>query len=92
MNEQLPGLRLRSPGVIVGGVLLLVVGAACASGGGDDDCDTLGPRPRVFAAGGSGLRVADVGVAEVQSRADNTLAAAVPARGGFGTHLASCGG
>lgn len=92
MNEQLPRLRLRSPGVIVGGVLLLVVGAACASGGEDDDCDGLGPRPAVFAAGNSGLRVTEVDIADVESMAGRSAPAAVPARGGFGTHLASCGG
>lgn len=76
---------LRSPGVIIGGVLLLVMGAACSSGGADDDdCDSMAPTTRVFAAGGSGLRLAEP--------ADQAGLSALPASGGFGTHLASCGG
>ena len=77
---------LRSPKVIVGGVLLFVLAAAGACAGGlddDDDCDSLGSTDQVFAAGSSGVRLA----APVQAQS-----AALPASGGFGTHLASCGG
>jgi hypothetical protein len=71
----------KSPAVIIGGVLLLVTGAACALGDGDG-CSSPRPKPSVFAAGGSGIRLDAAPVA----------AAALPATGGFGTHLASCGG
>ncbi len=76
---------LRSPKVIIGGVLLVVMGAACAcsSVDGDDDCDSMGPTGAVFAAGSSGVRLAAPG---------ETSTAALPSTGGFGTHLASCGG
>jgi hypothetical protein len=70
--------------VIVGGVLLLVMATACAcSSIDDDDCDSLGPTDSVFAAGSSGVRIAPP---------EETSTAALPASGGFGTHLASCGG
>lgn len=73
---------LRSPAVIIGGVSLLLVGLACAIDD-DDDCDSMPvPRQTVFAAGSSGLRLAEPPAA----------AEALPASGGFGTHLASCGG
>jgi hypothetical protein len=77
---------LRSPKVIVGGVLLLVMATACACSSiddDDDDCDSLGPAETVFAAGSSGVRMAPPA---------ETSSAAMPASGGFGTHLASCGG
>jgi len=76
---------LRSPKVVVGGVLLFVLATACACGvmGDDDDCDSLGTTDPVFAAGSSGVRLAPPA---------QTQHAALPASGGFGTHLASCGG
>jgi hypothetical protein len=76
---------LRSPKVVVGGVLLFVLATACACRAVDDDdnCDSLGSTDSVFAAGSSGVRMAPP--AEARS-------AVLPASGGFGTHLASCGG
>ncbi|GIH08726.1 hypothetical protein Rhe02_67930 [Rhizocola hellebori] len=75
---------LRSPKVLVGGVLLLVLATACACGSmDDDDCDSMGTTDSVFAAGSSGVRMAP----PAQTQSD-----ALPASGGFGTHLASCGG
>ncbi|MEV4412698.1 hypothetical protein [Catellatospora sp. NPDC049609] len=72
---------LRSPAVIIGGVVLLVGALACALDD-DDDCDSM-PAPRtVFAAGNSGIRLAE----------PPATSEALPSSGGFGTHLASCGG
>lgn len=77
---------LRSPAVIIGGVLALVATTACVCGLGDDDDDDdcgLGtPGTAVFAAGTS-LRMAEPPAASAEL---------IPASGGFGTHLASCGG
>ncbi|BCJ71322.1 hypothetical protein CS0771_08660 [Catellatospora sp. IY07-71] len=73
---------LRSPAVIIGGVVVLVAALACAMDD-DDDCDSQpAPRQTVFAAGNSGIRLAE----------PPTSAEPLPASGGFGTHLASCGG
>ncbi|GAB4048804.1 hypothetical protein GCM10028775_14510 [Catellatospora paridis] len=74
---------LRSPAVIIGGVVLLVAGLACALDDDDDDCSGMpSPQQTVFAAGSSGIRLAEP-PAPVE---------ALPDSGGFGTHLASCGG
>jgi hypothetical protein len=75
---------MRSPKVVVGGVLAVVLAAACACRAfNDDDCDSLGPTGNVFAAGSSGVRMAPPA---------ERASAGLPASGGFGTHLASCGG
>jgi hypothetical protein len=77
---------LRSPAVIIGGVLAVVAATACVCGAfGDDDDDdcSLGPSGTVFAAGTS-LRLAEPPAAPATE--------VIPASGGFGTHLASCGG
>jgi hypothetical protein len=73
---------LRSPAVVIGGVVILVSALACALDD-DDDCDSMpAPRQTVFAAGNSGIRLAE----------PPASTEALPASGGFGTHLASCGG
>ncbi|GAA2396981.1 hypothetical protein [Catellatospora methionotrophica] len=73
---------LRSPAVIIGGVVLLVAGLACALDDDDDCSSSPQPQPTVFAAGGSGIRLAE----------PPAPTEALPDSGGFGTHLASCGG
>lgn len=73
-------LSLRSPKVIIGGVLLIILAAACAAGSDDDDdCDSMGP---VVLAAGTSLR----------TNPPAPMTEALPETGGFGTHLASCGG
>lgn len=71
--------------VIVGGILALVLGAFACSRVSDDDCDSMSPATgeQVFAAGFSGIRA-------MPPSAPQT--GALPKSGGFGTHLASCGG
>ncbi|HCT77754.1 MAG TPA: hypothetical protein DGG94_10960 [Micromonosporaceae bacterium] len=89
--------------MIIGGVLLLVMGTACACSNldDDDDCDSLGPSETVLAASHSGLAVGQLPDAEIFAAGSSGVRmappapsdlAAVPANGGFGTHLASCGG
>ena len=57
----------------------------------DDDCDALGPT-----GGGDtvalAMRIPAAGAEPAGRGAPEPVGAAVPDRGGFGTHLASCGG
>jgi hypothetical protein len=76
--------EMRSNAIVVGSVLAMVAVTACVcSAVDDDDCGSLAPTGTVFAAGSS-LRVAEPPVP--------SAAEPIPASGGFGTHLASCGG
>ncbi|MFI7432911.1 hypothetical protein [Micromonospora haikouensis] len=97
--EQRPRRRLRSATVQLGALTALALtisGCNMSSGDDDDDDCALGP-----VGGGTtvalAMHVPATGTAVTTSdavRADPRpgAAAAVPERGGFGTHLASCGG
>ncbi|MEV4480982.1 hypothetical protein AB0K04_15140 [Micromonospora coxensis] len=91
--ERHPRRRLRSASVQLGALTALALalsGCNMSSDDDDDDC-ALGP------VGGGGdtvalaMRVPTVtaGAGRTEPRPPST---AVPERGGFGTHLASCGG
>ncbi|MER7893619.1 hypothetical protein AB0C04_19390 [Micromonospora sp. NPDC048909] len=89
--ERHPRRRLRSASVQLGALTALALalsGCNLTSDDDDDDDCALGP-------GGGGdtvalaMRVAGPSTAR---SAPEPAAAAVPDRGGFGTHLASCGG
>ncbi|MFC0503675.1 hypothetical protein [Micromonospora costi] len=88
--ERHPRRRLRSASVQLGALTALALalsGCNLTSDDDDDDC-ALGPT-----GGGDtvalGMRLADPAVGRT---APAPAVAAVPDRGGFGTHLASCGG
>ncbi|WP_241825220.1 hypothetical protein [Micromonospora sp. CB01531] len=87
--ERHPRRRLRSATVQLGALTALALAlSGCNLTDDDDDC-ALGP------AGGGGDNVALALRAPAPAAARDTsppVAAALPARGGFGTHLASCGG
>lgn len=89
--DQRPRRRLRSATVQLGAMTALALalsGCNMTSDDDDDDC-ALGP-----VGGGDtvalALRVPDATAAG--RGAPQPVPAAVPERGGFGTHLASCGG
>lgn len=88
--EQRPRRRLRSASVQLGALTALALAlSACNTTSDDDDDDcALGP------AGGDGTVAVALRVPEVTAgrTAPEPAAAAVPDRGGFGTHLAACGG
>lgn len=89
--ERRPRRRLRSATVQLGALTALALAlSGCNTGYDDDDDDcALGP------AGGGGDTVALALRLPAPAAARDTaepLAAALPERGGFGTHLASCGG
>ncbi|MFC8850111.1 hypothetical protein [Micromonospora sp. NPDC057141] len=105
--EQRPRRRLRSATVQLGALTALALtlsGCNMSSGDDDDDDCALGPAGggttvalamHVPAAGTDAATVNAAAVdGTVDGRADArpVAAAAVPERGGFGTHLASCGG
>ncbi len=81
-----PKSSLKKPMLVLGSIVaLLAVGACVCSNIDDDDCDSMAPNgEQVFAAGFSGVQAAPPAARE--------QGAVVPATGGFGTHLASCGG
>ncbi|MEU8071563.1 MULTISPECIES: hypothetical protein [unclassified Micromonospora] len=94
MDRRHPRRRLRSASVQLGALTALALALSGCNNGYDDDDDdcALGP------AGGGGDVVA---VAQRVPAATATTGArgeafpttsALPERGGFGTHLASCGG
>ncbi|WBB55238.1 hypothetical protein [Verrucosispora sp. WMMD573] len=92
--EQRPRRRLRSASVQLGAITALALalsGCNMTSDDDDDDC-ALGPT-----GGGEtvalALRVpAPAAETSIGRVAPEPVGAAVPDRGGFGTHLASCGG
>ncbi|MDG4804489.1 hypothetical protein [Micromonospora sp. WMMD980] len=89
--ERHPRRRLRSATVQLGALTALALALSGCNNGYDDDDDdcALGP------AGGGGDTVAvalRVPAPATAARGDTALAAALPERGGFGSHLASCGG
>ncbi|MEV4545007.1 hypothetical protein [Micromonospora echinaurantiaca] len=88
--EQRPRRRLRSASVQLGALTALALalsGCNLTSDDDDDDC-ALGP-----AGGGDTVALALRAPAATTGRtAPEPAAAAVPERGGFGTHLAACGG
>ncbi|SBT48278.1 hypothetical protein GA0070611_4021 [Micromonospora auratinigra] len=89
--ERTPRRRLRSATVQLGTLTVLALALSGCNGGYDDDDDdcALGP------AGGGGDTVALALRAPAPAAARDTgtpAAATLPDRGGFGTHLASCGG
>ncbi|WP_405100979.1 hypothetical protein [Micromonospora sp. NBC_01412] len=89
--EERPRRRLRSATVQLGALTALALtlsGCNMSSDDDDDDC-ALGP-----VGGGTTVALAmNVPAAATATRTDpGPVTAAVPERGGFGTHLASCGG
>ncbi|MEH0935917.1 hypothetical protein [Micromonospora psammae] len=90
--DRHPRRRLRSASVQLGALTALALAlSGCNSGSDDDDDDcALGP-----VGGGDtvalAMRVPSV-TADAGRTAPQPVAAALPERGGFGTHLASCGG
>ncbi|MGW4499372.1 hypothetical protein ACWENR_12280 [Micromonospora sp. NPDC004336] len=88
--EQRPRRRLRSASVQLGALTALALAlTACNTTSDDDDDDcALGP------AGGDGTVAVAKRTPEVTAVrvAPEPTATAVPDRGGFGTHLAACGG
>ncbi|SCG13946.1 hypothetical protein GA0070610_0137 [Micromonospora echinofusca] len=88
--EQRPRRRLRSASVQLGALTVLALtlsGCNMTSDDDDDDC-ALGP-----VGGGDTVALAlRAPVVTTGRAAPEPAAAAVPDRGGFGTHLASCGG
>ncbi|QLQ40206.2 hypothetical protein [Micromonospora robiginosa] len=90
--ERHPRRRLRSATVQLGALTALALALSGCNNGYDDDDDdcALGP------AGGGGDTVAvalRVPATATVARGDAApTTAALPERGGFGTHLASCGG
>ncbi|MGN9766688.1 hypothetical protein ACTMS2_16205 [Micromonospora sp. SD12] len=88
--EQRPRRRLRSASVQLGALTVLALtlsGCNMTSDDDDDDC-ALGP-----VGGGDTVALAlRAPVVTTGRAAPEPTAAAVPDRGGFGTHLASCGG
>ncbi|WP_254876989.1 hypothetical protein [Verrucosispora sp. NA02020] len=92
--ENRPRRRLRSASVQLGALTALALalsGCNMSSDDDDDDC-AMGPT-----GGGETVALAlhtpapSVGTA-VTRGAPEPVGASVPDRGGFGTHLASCGG
>ncbi|MFD6660938.1 hypothetical protein ACFWDK_01000 [Micromonospora chalcea] len=91
MDRRHPRRRLRSASVQLGALTALALALSGCNNGYDDDDDdcALGP------AGGGGDTVAvalRVPTPATASRGEAAPTAALPERGGFGTHLASCGG
>ncbi|WP_247684996.1 hypothetical protein [Micromonospora sp. C31] len=88
--EQRPRRRLRSASVQLGALTVLALtlsGCNMTSDDDDDDC-ALGP-----VGGGETVALALRAPVVTSGRtAPEPAAAAVPDRGGFGTHLAACGG
>ncbi|MEU9507680.1 hypothetical protein AB0D32_15530 [Micromonospora sp. NPDC048170] len=87
--EQRPRRRLRSASVQLGAltVLALTISGCNTTSDDDDDC-ALGP-----VGGGGTVAVAlQAPAAAIGRTAPEPTTAAVPDRGGFGTHLAACGG
>ncbi|MEV6816281.1 hypothetical protein [Micromonospora sp. NPDC051296] len=90
--EQRPRRRLRSASVQLGALTALALAlSGCNMTSDDDDDCALGPT-----GGGDTVALAmrvPASVADPAGRgAPEPVGAAVPERGGFGTHLASCGG
>lgn len=88
--DQRPRRRLRSASVQLGALTALALalsGCNMTSDDDDDDC-ALGP------VGGGDTVALAMRVAEPTAgrAAPEPATAAMPDRGGFGTHLASCGG
>ncbi|WP_308042555.1 hypothetical protein [Micromonospora sp. PLK6-60] len=87
--ERHPRRRLRSATVQLGALTALALAlSGCNLTDDDDDC-ALGPSG---GGGGDTVALALPAPAAVAARTASEPVAAVPARGGFGTHLASCGG
>ncbi|WP_433387977.1 hypothetical protein [Micromonospora sp. KLBMP9576] len=88
--EQRPRRRLRSASVQLGALTVLALalsGCNTTSDDDDDDC-ALGP-----VGGGETVALAwQSPTATTWRTTGEPTAAAVPDRGGFGTHLAACGG
>ncbi|MFI7603843.1 hypothetical protein ACIBTV_01820 [Micromonospora sp. NPDC049366] len=88
--ERHPRRRLRSASVQLGTLTVLALalsGCNLTSDDDDDDC-ALGPE----GGGDTVAHATRVAVPAATRTAPEPVAAAVPDRGGFGTHLASCGG
>ncbi|WP_232290137.1 hypothetical protein [Micromonospora sp. ATCC 39149] len=94
--EQRPRRRLRSATVQLGALTALALAlSGCNTSSADDDDDddcALGP-----VGGGTTVALAmhvpaTAATTDAARAGSRPVAAAVPERGGFGTHLASCGG
>ncbi|MDO3703919.1 hypothetical protein Q3W71_19825 [Micromonospora sp. C28SCA-DRY-2] len=89
MDER-PRRRLRSASVQLGALTALALalsGCNLTSDDDDDDC-ALGPT----GGGGTVALALRAPAATAERTAPQPVDAAVPERGGFGTHLAACGG
>ncbi|MFJ6195878.1 hypothetical protein [Micromonospora sp. NPDC092111] len=90
--ERHPRRRLRSASVQLGALTALALtlsGCNLTSDDDDDDC-ALGP-----VGGGDTVALAmrvPTAIGDTRAAAPEPGSAALPERGGFGTHLASCGG
>ncbi|MEH1167157.1 hypothetical protein V6V47_17415 [Micromonospora sp. CPCC 205539] len=89
--DQRPRRRLRSASVQLGALTVLALalsGCNMTSDDDDDDDCALGP-----VGGGDTVALAmRVSAPAPERAASEPTTAALPDRGGFGTHLASCGG
>ncbi|MDG4791616.1 hypothetical protein O7626_37945 [Micromonospora sp. WMMD1102] len=96
--EKVSRRRLRSASVQLGALTALAVTlSGCNQVGDDDDCDSRPstPRPRSLALAEYAPAAhvpAAYASAESGGRPAGGAAEVLPERGGFGTHLASCGG
>ncbi|WFE26492.1 hypothetical protein O7623_24705 [Solwaraspora sp. WMMD791] len=95
--DKISPRRLRSTSVQLGALTALALSLSGCNMVSDDDCDD----DRSMGVGGGGTAVVALagGTLATGAAADpadrtgsGTSTAAVPDRGGFGTHLASCGG
>ncbi|MGC4896558.1 hypothetical protein [Micromonospora sp. DT31] len=91
MERRHPRRRLRSASVQLGALTALALALSGCNNGYDDDDDdcALGP-----AGGGADTVAVARYVTEpvTATRGDPAPSTALPERGGFGSHLASCGG
>jgi hypothetical protein len=94
--DKISPRRLRSTSVQLGALTALALSLSGCNMVSDDDCDNDRSMGSGGAGGGTVVAMAMAGApAPATGTADRTAAgtaAAVPDRGGFGTHLASCGG
>ncbi|MFY1696184.1 MULTISPECIES: hypothetical protein [unclassified Solwaraspora] len=95
--DKISPRRLRSTSVQLGALTALALSLSGCNMVSDDDCDD----DRSMGVGGGGTAVVALAAgtlttgsaADLVDRAGSAApTAAVPDRGGFGTHLASCGG
>ncbi|MEV0728882.1 MULTISPECIES: hypothetical protein [Polymorphospora] len=84
--HKTPRRRLRSASVQLGALTALALTLTACDSDDDDDC-AMGP-----VGGGGAVAMALQNPVSKTAGGEQRGTAAVPERGGFGTHLASCGG